>query len=160
MGTEADDLNEALAHHRAGRLAEAAAGYRAVLSRDPRQTDALFLLGVVAHQTGWNEPAAGLFRQVLAVKPDHAACWNLLGLALAAQSDPAGAEESYRKAIALEPILSLYLAGYPGSAGARVFLKKKGFSEPASLGSFNLLVQADTAQLITFVSIDTNRETK
>ena len=54
MRTEADQLREAAAHHRAGRLPEAAAGYRAILARDPRQPDALYLLGVVAHQTGQN----------------------------------------------------------------------------------------------------------
>ena len=101
MRTEADELREAAVHHRAGRLPEAAAGYRAILARDPRQPDALYLLGVVAHQTGQNAQAARLFRETVAVKPDHAYCWNLLGLALAAQGDSAGAEESIRKAIAI-----------------------------------------------------------
>ena len=101
MGTETDELREAAAHHRAGRLAAAAAGYRAVLARDPRQPDALYLLGVVAHQTGQNAQAARLFRETVAVKPDHAYCWNLLGLALAAQGDSAGAEECICKAIAI-----------------------------------------------------------
>ncbi|MGD0365173.1 MAG: tetratricopeptide repeat protein [Bryobacteraceae bacterium] len=81
MRTEADELREAAAHHRAGRLAEAAAGYRAVLARDPRQPDALYLLGVVAHQPGQDAQAARLFRETVAVKPDHPYCWNLLGLA-------------------------------------------------------------------------------
>ncbi|MGP8244151.1 MAG: tetratricopeptide repeat protein [Bryobacteraceae bacterium] len=109
MGTEADDLDEALAHHRAGRLAEAAAGYRAVLLRNPRQPDALYLLGMVAHQTGRSEPAIRLFRQALAAKPDHAHCWNLLGLALAAAGDEAEAEESYRRALAIEAAPGFFL---------------------------------------------------
>jgi len=102
MRTDADELNEAMAHHRAGRLVEAAAGYQTVLAHDPRRPDALYLLGVVAHQTGNNESAARMFRQALLLKPDYAYCWNLLGLALAAQGDAAGAEESFRKAIAIE----------------------------------------------------------
>ena len=121
MGTEADDLNEALAHHRAGRLAEAAAGYRAVLLRDPRQQAALYLLGVVAHQTGQNESAAQCFRLALSVKPDHADCWNLLGLALVAQGHAAGAEESFRKAIAIEESPDYFLnLGNLLKAGGRV----------------------------------------
>jgi predicted O-linked N-acetylglucosamine transferase (SPINDLY family) len=109
VGTETDDLDEALAHHRAGRLVEAAAGYRAVLLRNPRQPDALYLLGMVAHQTGRSEPAIRMFRQALVVKPDHAHCWNLLGLALAATGDEAGAEESYRRALAIEPSPGFFL---------------------------------------------------
>ncbi|MGA1995482.1 MAG: tetratricopeptide repeat protein [Bryobacteraceae bacterium] len=109
MGTEADDLDEALMHHRAGRLAEAAAGYRAVLLRNPRQPDALYLLGMVAHQTGRSEPAIRMFRQALVAKPDHAHCWNLLGLALAAAGDEAGAEEGFRRALAIEPAPGFFL---------------------------------------------------
>jgi predicted O-linked N-acetylglucosamine transferase (SPINDLY family) len=109
VATETDDLDEALVHHRAGRLAEAAAGYRAVLLRNPRQPDALYLLGMVAHQTGRTEPAIRMFRQALAVKPDHAHCWNLLGLALAAAGNEAGAEESYRRALAIEPSPGFFL---------------------------------------------------
>jgi protein O-GlcNAc transferase len=106
---EADDLDGALVHHRAGRLAEAAAGYRAVLLHNPRQPDALYLLGMVAHQTGRSEPAIRLFRQALAVKPDHAHCWNLLGLALAATGDEAAAEESFRRALAIEATPGFFL---------------------------------------------------
>lgn len=107
MGT--DDLDEALVHHRAGRLAEAAAGYRAVLLHNPRQPDALYLLGMVAHQTGRSEPAIRLFRQALAAKPDHAHCWNLLGLAQASSGDEAGAEESFRRALAIEATPGFFL---------------------------------------------------
>ena len=41
-----------MAHHRAGRLQEATAIYRKVLTLDARNPDALHLLGVIAHQLG------------------------------------------------------------------------------------------------------------
>jgi len=109
MGTEADDLDDAMMHHRAGRLEEAAARYRAVLLHNPRQPDALYLLGMIAHQTGRSEAAVRLFRQALAAKPDHAHCWNLLGLALAAAGDDAGAEESFRRAIGIQATAGFFL---------------------------------------------------
>ena len=76
-------------------------GYRAILARDPHQPDALYLLGLVAHQTGSHEQAAHLFRQALSVQPADTPCWNLLGLALSAEGDAAGAEHSFRQALAI-----------------------------------------------------------
>jgi len=45
-------LQEAVAHHRAGRLGEAEELYRAILEVQPEQPDANHNLGVVALQTG------------------------------------------------------------------------------------------------------------
>ena len=45
-------LESALAHHRAGRLAEAEAIYRQILATDPQQADSLHLLGMIRHQQG------------------------------------------------------------------------------------------------------------
>lgn len=45
-------LAPAMLHHRQGRLGDAEAACRAVLSEQPRHADALRLLGIIAHQTG------------------------------------------------------------------------------------------------------------
>ena len=45
-------LQEALALHKRGALAEAERRYRQLLEREPRQFDALHLLGVLARQRG------------------------------------------------------------------------------------------------------------
>ena len=45
MPSIAEILSEGLAHHRAGRLDLAIAGYRQVLAADPNQADAWHLLG-------------------------------------------------------------------------------------------------------------------
>ena len=50
-------LQIAAEHHRAGRHAAAKTMYREVLALDPRQADALFLLGVLERQAGQLEDA-------------------------------------------------------------------------------------------------------
>lgn len=50
-------LQLAAEHHRAGRQAAAAAMYGEVLELDPRNADALFLLGVLERQMGRHEEA-------------------------------------------------------------------------------------------------------
>jgi Flp pilus assembly protein TadD len=55
-------LAAGLAHHQAGRLAEAEARYRRVLDIVPDNADVLHLLGGVAYQTGRHEAAIELNR--------------------------------------------------------------------------------------------------
>ena len=56
-------LELALAHHRAGRLREAAAVYATLLARDARQIDVLHLLGLVCYQLGSRPGATPRNRQ-------------------------------------------------------------------------------------------------
>jgi tetratricopeptide (TPR) repeat protein len=71
MPTTAERMKEALAHHQAGRLAQAEAIYRAVLQEEPRQPHALRLLGVIAHQAGRNPDALDLIGRALAAGGAH-----------------------------------------------------------------------------------------
>jgi predicted O-linked N-acetylglucosamine transferase (SPINDLY family) len=95
-------FQQALDHHRAGRLAEASGFYHEILQATPDHTDVLYLLGVIAHQTGQPAQAVELIRRALAIVPDQARCYNILGLDLMALGMADEAEASFRRAIALD----------------------------------------------------------
>ncbi len=65
-------LQQALAAHQQGRLADAAALYEAVLAQDPRNPDALHLLGVVVAEGGDTARAAALIQAAIAEQPRSA----------------------------------------------------------------------------------------
>jgi predicted O-linked N-acetylglucosamine transferase (SPINDLY family) len=62
-------LRTALAHHQADRLADAEALYRQILAREPRQADAMHLLGIVAEQRRQPVLAAQWIEQALSAAP-------------------------------------------------------------------------------------------
>ncbi|WP_376094680.1 tetratricopeptide repeat protein [Roseomonas sp. CCTCC AB2023176] len=84
-------LDAARALHRAGDAAGAEPVYRALLRRDPRDPDALHLLGLVRAVAGDHAEAAALFRRAVGVRPDDGSSWNNLGNALLCIGDPAEA---------------------------------------------------------------------
>lgn len=96
-------LAQAIQHHQAGRLAEAEAHYRHILQVDPRQPDALHLLGVLVFQRGDGTRAAELIGRAIAVLPGSAEMHFNLGVVLAGLGRPAEAAASYRRALALQP---------------------------------------------------------
>lgn len=77
----ADLLNRGMAQHQAGNLAQAREAYRLALSIDPRQPDALHLLGVsfLAEHPG---EAEQLIRQAIAASSRNPLYYANLGLAL------------------------------------------------------------------------------
>ena len=101
-------FQEALDHHRAGRLEEASEIYHEILEATPDHTDVLYLLGVIAHQTSQPTQALELLRRALAIVPDQARCYNLLGLDLMTLGMPDEAEASFRRAIALDDSFDCY----------------------------------------------------
>ena len=60
-------LQDAQAHHQAGRLDEAEQAYRQALSQDPKALVAHVNLGVVLHDLGRAEEAAESFHKALAI---------------------------------------------------------------------------------------------
>jgi tetratricopeptide (TPR) repeat protein len=96
-------LLEAAAHHRAGQLAQAEAGYRAVLRIEPGNPNALHLLGVVAAAAGQSGAAVDLIRQAIAALPTLAEAHYNLGRVLHREGDLRAAEAAYREAIRLRP---------------------------------------------------------
>ena len=96
-------LQEALGHHQAGRAAEAEAGYRRVLDRDPEQPDALHLLGILAQQAGRLEDALALMQRSLAADDANFVVHNNCGRVLAALGRLEAAVASFDRAVALAP---------------------------------------------------------
>ena len=96
-------LNQAVAHHQAGRLDAAETLYRQIVQQTPGHFDATHLLGVIALQRGDLANAERLISQALAVKPkDHAALNNLGTTLLRAQRLPE-AREKFERAVKAQP---------------------------------------------------------
>lgn len=95
-------LTEALAHHQAGRLAEAEAGYRRVLAEEPDNMDALHFLGALAHQAGRHAVALVLIGRAIDVNPGIADFHASLGTALKALGRLPEAAESYARALQID----------------------------------------------------------
>ncbi|MBI1273420.1 MAG: tetratricopeptide repeat protein [Alphaproteobacteria bacterium] len=75
-------LQAAIDHHRAGRLKEAESGYRLALRQQPRNADALSLLGVVLDGLGKPDEAVATIRRAVAIDPKAALFRLHLGTAL------------------------------------------------------------------------------
>ena len=63
-------LGIAVQHHTVGDLSKAGTIYEQILQTNPNHTDALHLLGVIAHQVGDNERALGLIKKAIDLKPN------------------------------------------------------------------------------------------
>jgi tetratricopeptide (TPR) repeat protein len=99
-------MERALQHHRNGMFSEAGQIYRRVLAIDPRNSDALHLLGMIAYQAGDLETAADLIRQAIAIHGNGAAYYTNLATILQAQGKLEEAESMYRHALTLKPHLA------------------------------------------------------
>lgn len=95
-------LQEAVAHHRAGRLAQAETCYRRVLAAQPNQFDALHLSGTVALQQGRAVAAVELLARAHRASPKHATCMMRYGLALISTGRSKEAEPVLRAAVQLD----------------------------------------------------------
>lgn len=99
-------LQEAVTHHRAGRLGEAEKCYARVRASAPLNFDALHLSGMLAlQQTGRARDAFDLLRKALRINPGSAVCEMRLGVACAALGDYAAAEKHHRAALTREPTM-------------------------------------------------------
>jgi protein O-GlcNAc transferase len=94
-------VDAGLAHHHAGRPAEAAALYRQALAADGDCDPALHLLGVLTLQAGQADQATDLLSRAIRLRPTSAEYRLNLGVALRALGRPAATV--YRSALALDP---------------------------------------------------------
>src|SRR5262249_62227076 len=76
-------IAQAFALHQQGRLAEAASVCREVLAREPRNSDALHLLGLAAATLGDVPQALALIGAAVQLQPGNAAMHTNLGSTLA-----------------------------------------------------------------------------
>ncbi len=96
-------LQDAVTHHRAGRLAEAEKLYARVRAVAPASFDAWHLSGTVAQQLGRSREAVELLRRALRLNPASAICEMRLGAACLSAGDLAAAEKHLRGAVACAP---------------------------------------------------------
>ena len=93
----------ALGHHQAGRLSEAEALYRRVLTENPNHAMGLQFLGVLAHQVGRNDDAIALLGKAIALDGRNPDCHYNIGAVLQMVGRLEDAAAHYSKAIALKP---------------------------------------------------------
>jgi len=94
---------QAVAHHQAGRLQQAADLYQQILTEQPRHADSLHLLGLVGYKTGRLEEAVGLITDAIQQDSTKAPyCFNL-GVVLQKQGKLDEAADVYRRAVKLNP---------------------------------------------------------
>jgi len=93
-------LEKGLASYRAGQLDDAAAAFRQVLQRWPKNADALYLLGLVVQKNGHHAEAAGLFAQAAKANPKFAKAHLQRGFSLNVLDQPEAAATAFKAAIA------------------------------------------------------------
>jgi len=96
-------LQDALARHREGRLAEAEALYRRVLAASPENFEALYLTGVASAQRSDHAGALALLNQARAINPGNAEAAYTRALVLKALNRLDAALADLDTAIALKP---------------------------------------------------------
>src|SRR5579863_5276524 len=99
----APDLQQAMALHQEGRLAEAEKLYRDILHHDPTDADTWHLLGILALQSGRPEPSAALIARAIELNDRIAAAYSNRAIALRRLGRRTEALASLDGAIALEP---------------------------------------------------------
>lgn len=107
-------LQAAIAHHEAGRAAQAEAAYRKAIDADPRQVDALHFLGLLLYQRGEQRGAVELIARSLALNPSNPRAHYTLGIARLALGERETAAASFQECIRLQPQLveAHYLLGH------------------------------------------------
>lgn len=96
-------LQQALVLHQNGQLLQAQALYEQILIAQPKNPDALHLLGVIALQTGDHTKAVDLISKAITNCPNNAGFHSNRGLALHGLKQMDAAIADYTRAIALQP---------------------------------------------------------
>jgi protein O-GlcNAc transferase len=94
-------FQQALAHHQAGRFADAQPLYRQILEADPEHAESLHMMGLMANQLGKPDSAVEFISRAIGARDNVAQYHNTLGNALATLGRRAEAAKSYEQAIRL-----------------------------------------------------------
>ena len=103
MPSLAQSLQQAVQSHQAGQLGEAERAYRSIIRIDPKQPDALHLLGVIQQQRGNAQVAADYIGRAVNENPQAAVYHGNLAAAYQAMGLLEAALKSLEAAIQLEP---------------------------------------------------------
>jgi predicted O-linked N-acetylglucosamine transferase (SPINDLY family) len=101
VSTPHQRLEQAIAHHQAGRLAEAEAGYRALVAENPRHAFARYHLGNILAAREQFDEAVHHLRQAAKLQPS-AAAWCQLGIVVH-NIDAVQAAAAFERALAIDP---------------------------------------------------------
>ncbi len=101
--SKANGQFEAIAHLKAGRLAEATALFERVIAENPENWQSIHLLGLVAYKQGLLQRAAQLIRQCLTINPTLAEGYSDLSVILKDIGDLDDAQAACERALALKP---------------------------------------------------------
>jgi tetratricopeptide (TPR) repeat protein len=96
-------LQQGQAFHRQGRHDQAAACYREILARQPRNFEALHLLGLLTLQAGDPVNALPWLQRAAKANPADAATQSLLGIALQGSGQAADSIACFERAVRLQP---------------------------------------------------------
>ncbi len=96
-------IARAAEHHRAGRLEEAEAIYREILSRDPSNLEAMRLLALIAMKTEHYGQAESMLKRAVEIAPDFLAAWIDLSRAQLERQELDAALASIERAVQLNP---------------------------------------------------------
>ena len=96
-------FNQALEHHRLGRLEQAERLYRRVIGRAPEVAEAHANLGVVLRSLGRPDEAVACYRRALALRPDFAEAQGNLGVTEATLERIDAAVAAFHRAVLLRP---------------------------------------------------------
>ena len=103
MMTLADHVQAGIAHHRAGRLDEAAQEYGHVLTEDPSNVAVLRLMGILHTHRGDHERAVMLLQAATSLEPAAPEILNDLGLALRGKQEFRAALDAFNDALRIQP---------------------------------------------------------
>ncbi len=101
------DFSTAIRFFQQGQLRDCEWICRQLLQSNPGNASALQLLGAIAGRVGKHAEAADLFRQAIAITPNHAEFHRNLAFALQHQGQLDDSATAFRTAIALQPDDSL-----------------------------------------------------
>jgi predicted O-linked N-acetylglucosamine transferase (SPINDLY family) len=114
-GSQSRNLQLAVRFHQNGDVAKAEALYKDVIRSQPKNADAIYLLGVLYAQQGRFEPAAASFGKAARVKPDFVDAHYNCGVMLNALGRHVEALTNYGKVLTLKPDHSGALQNRAGS---------------------------------------------